>query len=200
VLVPQPSADSWDPGDLSTGVLTQPDTAQPDGDRRRAFCAALRAARERHGIPLSTIAAATKISVSHLAALERNDLSRWPAGIYRKAWIRSYASAIGLPVEATVEAFIVAFDPAPLPPEAPAAESSVEAPLRLTLAPMTRMPWSSINPRKHAIDIAIAVALAILIAWVTESGFWAAAGVLALCAYAPLVGIIKRATTRISRT
>ena len=35
---------------------------------------------------------------------------------------------------------------------------------------------------------------AILIAWVTGSGLWVAAGVLALCAYGPLVAVIKRAT------
>ena len=53
------------------------------------FGSRLRAARERRGVSLRQIATATKISVSALEALERNDLSRLPGGIFSRAFVRS---------------------------------------------------------------------------------------------------------------
>ena len=69
-----------------------------------SFGARLRRERERRQIPLSSIAANTKISLGLLQALERDDLSRWPSGIFRRAFIRAYAEAAGLdPVAITHE-------------------------------------------------------------------------------------------------
>jgi transcriptional regulator with XRE-family HTH domain len=62
----------------------------------------LRDQRERRGISLETVAANTKISASLLAALERGDLSTWPAGIFRRAFVREYATAIGISPEPIV--------------------------------------------------------------------------------------------------
>lgn len=191
--------------DASAGALAKADTAQHAGalaqpeDHRLAFCAKLRAARERRGIPLTSIAATTKVSVSHLAALERNDLSRWPTGIYRRAWIRGYAAAVGLPVDATTDEFLVAFDPTPPRAADAVSESSTtpEAPLRLMLAPVPVPPWSRL--RSHALDIIVAVLLAILVAWATESSAWVVIGVLALCAYAPLVEAVRRLATKATK-
>jgi hypothetical protein len=70
------------------------------------FCAHVKAARERRGVSLTSIAERTKITVSLFDALERGDLSRWPKGIYRRAFFRDYVSAIGLPVEPTVREFL----------------------------------------------------------------------------------------------
>jgi cytoskeletal protein RodZ len=69
----------------------------------------LREARERRGIPLRQIAAATKISVGVLEALERNDISRLPGGIFSRAFVRSYATEVGLDPEATIQEFIAQF-------------------------------------------------------------------------------------------
>ena len=55
------------------------------------FGSRLRAARERRGITLRQIASSTKISVGVLEALERNDISRLPGGIFGRAFVRSYA-------------------------------------------------------------------------------------------------------------
>src|SRR5258708_22300653 len=60
------------------------------------FGARLRQQRERQQIALSWIAEQTKIKVSLLEGLERDDVSHWPVGIFRRAFIRSYAHAIGL--------------------------------------------------------------------------------------------------------
>ena len=46
------------------------------------------------GISLEQIAAATKISVRSLEAIERGDFSKLPGGIYNTSYIRQYARAI----------------------------------------------------------------------------------------------------------
>ncbi len=51
----------------------------------------LREARERAGITLRDVAAATKISVPALEALERNDIGRLPGGIFVRAFGASSA-------------------------------------------------------------------------------------------------------------
>src|SRR5712671_778024 len=73
------------------------------------FGARLREARERRGISLRQIANATKISVGVLEALERNDISRLPGGIFGRAFVRSYAIEVGLDPEATIKDFIAQF-------------------------------------------------------------------------------------------
>ena len=72
---------------------------------RDSFGPYLRGERERRGLTLEAIADSTKIKQSLLAALERNDMSRWPAGIFRRGFVREYASAIGLPPEPVVADF-----------------------------------------------------------------------------------------------
>jgi cytoskeletal protein RodZ len=65
--------------------------------------------RERRGITLREIADHTKLSVRALEALERNDISQLPGGIYSRGFVRAYASYIGVDPEATVEKFIARF-------------------------------------------------------------------------------------------
>lgn len=60
------------------------------------FGARLRMRREEQQIPLTTIAERTKISLALLEGLERDDLSRWPRGIFRRSYFRDYVQAIGL--------------------------------------------------------------------------------------------------------
>src|SRR5258706_12106497 len=73
------------------------------------FGGKLREARERRGVSLRQIANATKISVSVLEALERNDISKLPGGIFGRAFVRSYAIEVGLDPEATIQSFIAQF-------------------------------------------------------------------------------------------
>lgn len=75
----------------------------------RDFGGMMRRARERKGISLRQIAIATKISASALEALERNDVSRLPGGIFSRAFVRSYAVEVGLDPERTVRDFIERF-------------------------------------------------------------------------------------------
>jgi cytoskeleton protein RodZ len=73
------------------------------------FGSRLREARERRGVTLRQIANSTKISVAALEALERNDVSRLPGGIFSRAFVRSYALEVGLDPEATIKEFIARF-------------------------------------------------------------------------------------------
>ena len=72
----------------------------------QSFGRRLRRERERRKIALSSIAENTKISVSFFEDLERDDVSRWPSGIFRKSFIRAYAKAVGLDPDDTAREFL----------------------------------------------------------------------------------------------
>lgn len=65
----------------------------------------LRAERERRGVTLKTVADQTKVAAPLLHGLESDDLSRWPGGIYRRAFVKAYASALGLDADDVVRRF-----------------------------------------------------------------------------------------------
>ena len=100
---------------------------------RSAFGARLQNHRERLGVPLESIAQTTKISRLILAELERGDLSRWPRGIYRRSFLRSYAAAVGLPPESLVREAAELF---PEPGQEPRPVEGTR--LRLTVLPEAR--------------------------------------------------------------
>ena len=80
-------------------------TKAPEGD----FGSRMRHAREQRGVSLRQIAEATKIGISALEALERNDISRLPGGIFSRGFVRSYAAEIGVDPEQTVREFLAQF-------------------------------------------------------------------------------------------
>ncbi len=73
------------------------------------FGAKMKRAREARGISLRQVADITKIAVSALEALERDDISRLPGGIFSRAFVRAYAIEIGLDPEETVRGFLARF-------------------------------------------------------------------------------------------
>ncbi len=99
----------------------------------KTFGSRLRYERERRQIDLRSIAESTKIAVPLLQGLERDDVSRWPSGIFRKSFIRSYAEAIGIDPEPVVREFADLF-PDPLEAEIP------------TLAPVRPKPETTEPP------------------------------------------------------
>jgi len=149
---------------------------------RLEFGPTLKARRERQGVTLQAIADSTKINVSLLAALERNDLARWPRGIFRRAYFRDYVVAIGLPPEPLVAEFIRLF------PDEPSVEPvDADAPVPLTLE-------LEIDPRAHvrtawlrgaaAIgEVSAVVVLGAVAAWVFGADLWMASGVIGLIYY-----------------
>ena len=72
---------------------------------RDTFGPRLRAERERRGISIETIASVTKVGGDLWDGLERNDFSRWPSGIFARAFVRDYARAIGLDADEVVDEF-----------------------------------------------------------------------------------------------
>jgi transcriptional regulator with XRE-family HTH domain len=108
-----------------------------------SFGRRLRRERERRQISLSSMADNTKISVSLFEDLERDDASRWPSGIFRRSFIRSYAQALGLDADAIAHEFLERF-PDPNDPDAfvshhvvtppPPPQAHTTTSLRLTLA------------------------------------------------------------------
>jgi hypothetical protein len=72
---------------------------------RETFGPWLRSERERRGISLDTLSSVTKVSSDLWEGLERNDFSRWPSGIFARAFVRDYARAIGLDSDEVVNEF-----------------------------------------------------------------------------------------------
>ena len=69
------------------------------------FVTRLRRHRQRCRISLDEMAAETRVKRELLEALEDNNLEYWPRGLYARAWIRSYAAAVGLDPGDTVDEF-----------------------------------------------------------------------------------------------
>jgi len=88
------------------------------------FGGKLRQARERRGISLRQIAASTKIAAAALDALEKNNISKLPGGIFSRAFVRSYAVEVGLDPDETVKEFLERFDQNP-PPSAEAMAAAI---------------------------------------------------------------------------
>src|SRR5262245_61225144 len=106
--------------------------AMPRGSEAdQSFGRRLRRERERRKIDLRSIAENTEISMSLFEDLERDDVSRWPSGIFRRSFIRAYAQAIGLDPDETTREFLERFpdlhDPALSPLVTPADTASAVA-------------------------------------------------------------------------
>jgi hypothetical protein len=100
-----------------------------------SFGTRLRLQRERQQIALTLIAEETKISLALLEELERDDLSHWPAGIFRRAFIRDYARIVGLDPDAVVREFLKLY-PGRIEDIAPAQPGEGE---KTATAPPTRL-------------------------------------------------------------
>jgi len=97
-----------------------------------SFGPRLREERERKELSLQAIADETKIKVSLLEGLEQDDLSFWPTGLFRRAYVRAYARAIGLDPERTVREFLEKY-PEPIEP---ASDDPIRSPRDLLSSPI----------------------------------------------------------------
>ena len=139
---------------------------------RREFCLALKAARERNGVTLASIADETKIPASLFAGLERGDLRCWPKGLFRRSFFRDYARMIGLPVAEACAQFVRWFpdDEGAQPTTAAAVvhEASQAHDVRLELDAAWRGPRTSLVSRLLAalLDALVVVLMASAVVWV----------------------------------
>ena len=147
----------------------------------------LRVQRESLGLTLDAVAASTKIKVSLLADLERNDLSRWPDGIYGRGFLRAYADAIGLSPGLLLDhLFGTLSDPVDSSPSSAAAvpAGADDAVLRLTLAATPMKPrFAAAQAADAAIVLAAVLALGGIIAAAVGVAFLTATAVVALVWY-----------------
>ncbi len=72
---------------------------------KETFGPVLRAARERRGVTLKQLAEETKLSAELWAALEENDLTRWPKRVFARSYVRDYALRVGLDADDVVNNF-----------------------------------------------------------------------------------------------
>jgi cytoskeletal protein RodZ len=123
------------------------------------FGARLKQARLARGVSLAQIASVTKISVRSLEAVERNDFSRLPGGIYTRAFVRAYADEVGLDPEVALKHFLSQCpdDVAAVPTSAP---ESIDG-------PSSHAEWQEkLTPRHVAVALlALALAVAAWYAW-----------------------------------
>jgi hypothetical protein len=152
--------------------------------------------RERRRITLDSIAANTKINVGLLKDLEQDNVSRWPSGIFRRAFIKAYAQAIGLDPDDLAREFLERF-PEPetfslFQEDRPAAEPGPAAApngFRLTLVqPESTFARGCIlralRSRGSAVawDVSVVVIVATIV-FVLLGQFWRPLGIFALTYY-----------------
>lgn len=71
----------------------------------------LQQARKARGQSLRDVAETTKISMFCLRAIEANDFSRLPGGIFRSAYVGSFAETVGLDAGEVVRDYRTRFEP-----------------------------------------------------------------------------------------
>jgi len=65
--------------------------------------AVLAAKRGERGLTIQQVSAATHIRAEHLAALEEDDLARFPAAVYARGYLQTYARFLGLDPEPMIQ-------------------------------------------------------------------------------------------------
>ncbi len=163
----------------------------------------LRCERERRGISLSALSTRTKVGADLWIGLESNDFSKWPSGIFARAFIRDYARAVGLDEDDLVDDFcrlfpkvgdrraariikaqaeLIGHDPsaldeaALLPPEGERRASGRDRQAEVRARRIRFAPRTV----SAAIDVGCTLSLAGSLSGFAGVGFWAAAGVAGL--------------------
>ncbi len=147
---------------------------------RRAFGERARRQRERRGVTLETIAQSTKVPASLFAGLERGDCSRWPAGLYSRAYVKAYAELIGLDPTEAVEDFTAAFGETVWPDGAPTQRRITSAAdLRLSMddQPDLRQKRAFRRVTIALADLVLAATFVWLAHSVFETSLWTTVGV-----------------------
>jgi len=170
---------------------------------RETFGPRLRSERERRGFSLETIASVTKVGAELWDGLEHNDFSRWPTGIFARAFVRDYARAVDLDSDEVVDEFCrlfavgdrraerlikahgalighhVALDGSTVPPSG---DRRATARYRREQMRARRI---RLAPRGVAagIDTAAALSVATGVSMLFNTGFWTTAGIVGLAYY-----------------
>ncbi len=165
-------------------------TAVPDRAAREAaaanarleYCKHLKDVRERRGITLAEIAERIKVSEGLYAGLERADVSRWPTGIYRRSFFRTYALALGLPVDAALDDFVRLFPEDGDQRVSPGLTTPAGS-LRMTLAHRAWLRTSRLQVIAAFVDLAMVAAITAALAWWMPISVGTVAAVVAVVYY-----------------
>lgn len=155
-------------------------------DLRESFGARLRAEREQRSITLARVADITKIKQSLFAGLERGDLTGWPEGFFRRAFVQAYAKAVGLDAERVVAEFNWVYSDRATPGPVVERRTAVrpETP-RLTLEAGRALWRANVGPRglRALADIALVALVAAVVTSVTGIGLAWTMGVTSIVGY-----------------
>lgn len=91
---------------------------------------ALRAERERKGLTIKDVEAATSVRALYLTAIEEGNYKIVPAEVYLKGFIRSYANFLGLNPQEMIDLYRQEQNPAPVVSPAAAAQPARQEPPR----------------------------------------------------------------------
>jgi cytoskeletal protein RodZ len=158
-------------------------------NERRAFGERLRRHREKQNVTLDSIAASTKVAASLFAGLEKGDCSRWPGGMYNRAFIRGYAAAIRLDPDDVAaefaEYYTVSLDtPAAHGPAAasqPAASTgSFALRLKFEMDPEELRRRAARRAILAAADVAVVAVVATIVAFASGIAYWAALAIFSI--------------------
>lgn len=108
-----------------------------------SFGERLKKEREKRGMTLEEVSAATKIGVRSLKALEQEKFDLLPGGIFNKGFVRAYAKHLGLDDEVVVADYLeAAGESSPTPTIADPTEAQTAQELR-DLSSSQPLPWGS---------------------------------------------------------
>jgi len=80
--------------------------------------------RQAKGISLDDIRCSTSISLRYIEAIEAEEFTKLPGGVYNTSYIRQYAKAIGFDESVLLERYYEQIKPEP-PPETLPAQSGI---------------------------------------------------------------------------
>jgi len=158
-------------------------------NERRAFGERLRRQREKQHITLDQIAASTKVAASLFAGLEKGDCSRWPGGMYNRAFIRGYAAAIRLDPDDVAaefaEYYTASIDaPAVHGPTVPGAAAQPNGPfalrLKLDVDPEELRRRVARRIVLAAADVLVVAAIAGVVAFASGIAYWSALAIFSI--------------------
>lgn len=98
----------------------------------------LRRAREQRGLSLHDVATRTNLTIFVVRAIERNDFTALPGGMFRKAYVRTLAVEVGLDPDDIAADYCAWFEPPVEPQPVPSLRSTRQEEWLNQLAPSRR--------------------------------------------------------------
>ena len=119
----------------------------------------LRRERLRHNLSLEEVSRETRIGLKFLQAIEAEDFTKLPGGVFARSFVRQYARLLGLDDEELAAEVQRRFQPVPAPPE--------ERPARIGQEPQIELPkvadWEGLPSRSGSSLPALALVVVVML-------------------------------------